>query len=154
MTDRGQSLQDLNETRVAKLNSLWTLSSNIETACHQNSIGYLNAQVSEIARNLPVLDSGMFLKHNIAGWTEPADFCFEPSPIWHDNPDMVVDESAQVYLRNMLQKSRKGMEGLKAEVDKRSKEIEQLSGGWNAIKLDESQAQKEVDIVRVCLQPA
>lgn len=81
---------------------------------------------------------------------EPTDFVFEASPIWHDNPDMVVDDAAQVYLRNMLQKSRKGMEGLKTEVNKRSKEIEKLSGQWDAVKMDESQAQKEVDVVRVC----
>jgi len=66
---------------------------------------------------------------------------------------MVVDESAQIYLRNLLQKSRKGMECLKAEVDTRGKEIQQLSGRWDAVKLDESQAQKEVDTIRVWLRP-
>jgi len=116
---------------------------------HQNSITYLNTQLSEIERNIPILDSGMFLRHNTASWTEPNDFAFETSPIWHDNPDMVADEPAQIYLRNILQKSRKGMEGLKAEVEKRGKEIAQLSENWNNVKLDENQAQKEVDVVRV-----
>ncbi|KAF8538024.1 hypothetical protein BDD12DRAFT_743025 [Trichophaea hybrida] len=145
------SLQDLNETRVSKINTLWTLSTNLETTMYQNSIGHLSTQLSEIERNIPVLDSGMFLRHNITNWTEPSDFAFEASPIWHDNPDMVVDEPAQIYLRNILQKSRKGMEGLKTEVEKRGKEIQQLSENWDNVKLDESQAQKEIDVVRALL---
>jgi hypothetical protein len=126
------------------------LSSNLEATCHQNAISHLNLQISEIARNLPVLDSGMFLKHNVVGWAEPASFVFEASPIWHDNPDIVVDEAAQIYLRNLLQKSRRGIDGLKGEVERRGKEIQQLSERWNSIKMDESEAQKEVDVVRVC----
>jgi hypothetical protein len=126
------------------------LSSNLEATCHQNAISHLNLQISEIARNLPVLDSGMFLKHNVVGWAEPASFVFEASPIWHDNPDIVVDEAAQIYLQNLLQKSRRGIDGLKGEVERRGKEIQQLSERWNSIKMDESEAQKEVDVVRVC----
>lgn len=91
----------------------------------------------------------MFLKHNIAVWSEPGQFGFEASPIWHDNPDMVIDEQAQVYLRNMLQKSRQVVTGLKGEVDRRGKEIAHLSSRWDELKLDENEAQKEVDVARV-----
>ncbi|KAI5779096.1 hypothetical protein EDC01DRAFT_672062 [Geopyxis carbonaria] len=145
------SLQDLNETRVSKLNTLWTLSSELETNCYQKSISHLETQISEIARNLPQLDSGMFAKHNVCHWNEPPDFVFEASPIWHDNPDMVIDEPAQVYLRNLLQKSKRGMEGLKGEVERRGQEIGKLAENRDKVKLDESMEQKDIDITRALL---
>ena len=106
-------------------------------------------QISEINRNLPVLDSGMFIKHNLAPWSEPPEYVFEAAPIWHDNPDMVVDEQAQIYLRNILQKSRKAVDTLKGEVDRRGREIGQLSKRWDELKYDENEAQKETDVARV-----
>jgi hypothetical protein len=93
----------------------------------------------------------MFAKHNVGGWQEPAEFVFEPSPIWHDNPDMVVDETAQVFLRNQLGKSRKGISGMKSDVERRRRETDQLRRTWDSLKLDESQAQKEMDVAKVCL---
>ena len=114
-------------------------------------MSHLSNQISEIARNLPVLDSGMFAKHNVYSWAEPSSFVFEPSPVWHDNSNMVVDEQAQVYLRNLLQKSRKGMDGLKGEVERRGKEIQQLSENRDRVKLDENLVQKELDVMRVGL---
>jgi hypothetical protein len=116
-------------------------------------MSHLSNQISEIARNLPVLDSGMFVKHNVYNWSEPSNFVFEPSPVWHDNSNMVVDEQAQVYLRNLLQKSRRGMDGLKGEVERRGKEIQQLSENRDRVKLDENQVQRELDIMRVGLLP-
>ncbi|KAI5786205.1 hypothetical protein FPQ18DRAFT_349328 [Pyronema domesticum] len=145
------SLQDLNETRVAKVNGLWTLGTELENKCHQNSIELLNTQLSEITRNLPVLDSGIFSQHNVGGWVEPVDFVFEPSPIWHDNPDLVIDEPAQIYLRNILAKSRNNSKMLKVEVEKRGKDIVQLSERWDAVKMNESEVQKEIDIARALL---
>ncbi|TGZ85498.1 FCH-domain-containing protein [Ascodesmis nigricans] len=142
------SLQDLNETRVTRLNALWTLSSQLETSCYQNSIRLLDTQISEIARNTPTLDSGMFLKHNLVIWNEPADFGFEPSPVWHDNPEMVVDAPSQIYLRNILQKSKRGIEGLKGDVTRRQQEIGNLMAEREKVKLDEAQAQREIDLTR------
>lgn len=141
---------------MTKLNSLWTLGSTLETACHQRSNGLLATQISEIARNLPVLDSGMFVKHNAVAtiWAEPPGFVFEPCPIWHDNADLAVaDEPARIYLRNQLHKSRRGLDALRAEVDRRGHEIAALAECWDALKLDEGQAQKESDAARVRSHP-
>lgn len=143
------SMQDLNETRVEKLNKLWTLSSNLEKSCYENSIRQLDSQISEIVRNVPSLDSGMFVDHNRVQWAEPADFVFEPSAVWHDNPNMVVDEAAQIYLRNLLQKSKRNAAALKPDVDAKVKEIQRLMQQRDVIKLDESQAQKDIDTTRV-----
>lgn len=145
------SLQDLNETRVAKVNQLWTLGGTLETSCYGNCISHLSAQVNEVTRNIPTLDSGMFLKHNIDRWREPAEFVFEPSPIWHDNPDMVVDEPAQIFLQNLLQKSRREADSLKTEVEKWIGEIQQHSEKRTSIMLDESQSQTEIDVMRALL---
>lgn len=134
---------------MTKLNNSWTLSSELEINCYQKSISLLETQISEIARNLPTLDSGMFAKHNVCHWNEPPDFAFEASPIWHDNPDMVIDEPAQVYLRNLLQKSKRGMEGLKGEVERRGQEIGKLAENRDKVKLDEGMVQKDIDITRV-----
>lgn len=142
-------MQDLNETRVAKLNNLWTLGTQLEVNCYQTSLQLLESQIASIGRNIPTMDSGMFVMHNSAVWAEPVDFDFEPSPIWHDNPNMVADEPAKVYLRNFLQKSKRGIEGHKGDIMRRQAEIEKLKNARDQCKLDESRAQAEVDNTRV-----
>lgn len=87
--------------------------------------------------------------HNTTVWTEPADFDFEPSPIWHDNPNMVADEPAKIYLRNLLQKSKRGIEGHRGDIIRRQKEIGDLIAARERVKLDENNAQAEVDSTRV-----
>ncbi|KAG0633344.1 hypothetical protein HOY80DRAFT_992138 [Tuber brumale] len=142
------SLQDLNETRVAKLNSLWTLSNELDSTCRKNTISHLSGVIAEIARNIPTYDSTMFAKHNMTGWAEPSNFVFEPSPIWHDTDEIVVDENAKVFLRNLLGKSRRGLEDAKTQVESRRKEINALRESIDTIKLDESKMQKEIDATR------
>ncbi|KAK5112837.1 Protein BZZ1, partial [Cryomyces antarcticus] len=51
------SLQDLSETRVSQLNSIWLQAAQIETSTLARSTDYLNHLSSEIPRNKPVLDS-------------------------------------------------------------------------------------------------
>ena len=92
----------------------------------------------------------MFVNHNLGAWDEPADFAFDPCPIWHDNPDMVVDEPAQVFLRNLLQKSKRKVQELKPDVETRTKEIIRTTQQRDAIKLDEGQMQKDIELMRVC----
>lgn len=91
----------------------------------------------------------MFVMHNTTVWTEPVDFDFEPSPIWHDNPNMVADEPAKIYLRNLLQKSKRGIEGHKGDIMRRKKEIGDLKAARDRSKLDEINAQAELDSTRV-----
>lgn len=91
----------------------------------------------------------MFVKHNMGGWYEPSDFEFEPSPIWHDTDDIAVDETAKVFLRNLLGKSRKGLEAAKGLVDAKQKEVQGLQRMRDQLKFNEDNAQKEIDVTRV-----
>ena len=125
------------------------MSHELDSTCRKNTISHLSGAIAEIARNIPAYDSAMFAKHNIAGWTEPPNFVFEPSPIWHDTDEIVVDENAKVFLRNLLGKSRRSLEDAKTHVESRRKEIDELRKLINTIKLDETKMQKEIDATRV-----
>jgi hypothetical protein len=120
------SLQDLSEFRTVKLNGLWTLASQLEANMLQQSSGQVDRLGQEIMRNQPHLDSMMYIRHNMGGFQEPPDKAFEPSPVWHDDGTMVVDEAAKVYLRNMLNKSKGQLGELRREADKKRREVEGL----------------------------
>lgn len=120
------SLQDLSETRVAKLNSVWSLASHLETTAMRRSKEHLDHLSAEILRNDPSLDSMMFVRHNVTQWMDPPDITFEPSPVWLDSDSMAVDEASRTYLRNILGKSKPLTRELKAEVDKKQKELENI----------------------------
>lgn len=90
------------------------------------SMESLDFLANEIPRNNPALDSIMFIRHNISDWQEPADMPFEPSPVWHDDANMVVDENAKTYLRNLMGKSKAQLGELKTEVDQKRREIENV----------------------------
>ncbi|TEA12602.1 Protein BZZ1 [Colletotrichum sidae] len=118
------SLQDLAEFRTMKLNGLWTVASQLEGVMLQNSKGLMDTLGTEIARNQPHLDSMMYIRHNLGSFQEPADKVFEASPVWHDDDQMIVDEAAKVYLRNVLSKSKAQLGDLRREVDKKRREVE------------------------------
>lgn len=118
------SLQDLNEARVLKVNGLWTLASQLELGMLQSSCALIENQTQEIARNEPHLDSMMYIRHNMGAFNDPPDKAFEPSPVWHDEPTMVVDETAKIFLRNVLNKSKSQLGDLRREVDKKRREVE------------------------------
>ncbi|CAK7230783.1 Protein BZZ1 [Sporothrix bragantina] len=120
------SLQDLSEFRTLRLNDLWTAASKLESGMLVQSGGIIDRQTAEIARNLPQLDSMMYMRHNVGGWQEPADKSFEPSPVWHDDDSMVVDETAKIFLRNVLNKSKGQLGDLRREVDKKRREVETI----------------------------
>ncbi|TPX13271.1 uncharacterized protein E0L32_006244 [Thyridium curvatum] len=120
------SLQDLSEFRTLKLNGLWTLASELEKGMLTSSTGMISTQTQEIGRNAPHLDSMMYMRHNIGGFQEPPDKVFEPSPVWHDDDTMVVDDPAKVYLRNVLNKSKGQLGDLRREVDKKRREVDNV----------------------------
>ncbi|KAF3915046.1 hypothetical protein ABW21_db0203000 [Orbilia brochopaga] len=122
------SLQDLNETRVQAMNTIWRLSCIMESDSRIRESDHMKALASEVDRNLPHLDSLMFIAHNQPqnGWQEPPDFFFEPSPIWHDTDDIVVDEMAKVWLLNKIAKSQNGLFSLRQEVEKRRKDVDTM----------------------------
>ncbi|KAF4554932.1 BZZ1-like protein [Elsinoe fawcettii] len=119
-----ESLQDLSETRVSKLNSLWLHAASIEHQTLSQSTQLIDHLSSEIPRNQPHLDSLMFLQHNAAPWTPPADFTFEPSPVWLDDSNMAIDPTSQVFLRNILTKSKSSLAELRKDVDAKRREVE------------------------------
>jgi hypothetical protein len=126
LPDLIDSLQDLHEIRTVKLNAFWSLAAQLEAGMLKRSTEFINHLSQEIPRNLPALDTMMFVRHNVAPWQEPPEKVFEPSPIWHDDETMVVDDTAKVFLRNMLSKSKGQLGELRREVDKKRRDLENI----------------------------
>ncbi|KAF1359741.1 FCH-domain-containing protein [Lizonia empirigonia] len=141
------SMQDLSETRVNKLNAIWSLAASIETQTLTRSTEYLQHLSSEIPRNNPLLDSMMFVRHNAGAWQEPGDFQFEPSPVWLDDGNLAVDESAVTFLRNVLLKSKGSLGGYRRDLDKKLKEVENAKAVRRNIR-EGKDKKDEVDVVR------
>ncbi|RDL38994.1 Cysteine-rich [Venustampulla echinocandica] len=141
------SLQDLAESRTAKLNGIWSLAAQLETGMLKRSLDYVNHLSQEIPRNQPPLDSMMFVRHNAGQWQEPPNKVFEPSPVWHDDDAMVVDETAKVFLRNVLSKSKSQLGELRREVDKKRREVEGTKRVKQQIR-EGKDKRDEVDVVR------
>jgi formin-binding protein 1 len=80
----------------------------------------------------------MFAQHNKAQWNEPADFAFEPSPIWHDDPEIITDEYAKVFLRNLVSKSREGLSKIQGNVTLKQQEVGKLRSNLQSSKDQES----------------
>ncbi|KAG0683453.1 hypothetical protein C6P40_000097 [Pichia californica] len=87
-------LQDLNEAKVSKVNSICLSSSILERDSNININKFVDAIDVVIKQNLPKLDTAMYVKHNLANWSEPVDFNYIPSQIWHDDEKMIVNDSS------------------------------------------------------------
>lgn len=118
------SLQDLSESRVTKLNAIWLQAAAIEKATLDRSTQLVQHLSGEIPRNNPVLDSMMFVRHNTAEWREPTDFKFEPSPVMYDDDAMSTNGPSKVFLQNILGKSKSELSSLRGEVDSKKREVE------------------------------
>lgn len=118
------SLQDLSESRTIKLNSIWLEAAHLEAGTLKRSTEFIGHLSQEIPRNQPALDSMMFVRHNAGPWVEPPNKVFEPSPVFFDDDKMIVDETAKVFLRNVLGKSKAQLGELRREVDKKRREVE------------------------------
>ncbi|TAQ83983.1 hypothetical protein B7494_g7692 [Chlorociboria aeruginascens] len=141
------SLQDLSESRTTKLNGIWSLAAQLELGMLKRSTDFVNHLAQEIPRNLPPLDSMMFARHNVGPWQEPADKTFEPSPVWHDDNVMVIDDTAKVFLRNVFSKSNGQLGGLRREVDKKRREVESTKRIKQQIR-EGRDKRDEVEVVR------
>lgn len=141
------SLQDLNEFRVLKLNGLWGVATSLESTLMKLSHETMERLGTEIKRNAPHLDTMMYMRHNIGGFNEPPNKAFEPSPVWHDEDTMVIDEMATVYLRNLLTKSKVSLGELKREVDKKRKDVEGVKRVKQRVR-DGTEKKDEVEVVR------
>ncbi|OCK76162.1 FCH-domain-containing protein [Lepidopterella palustris CBS 459.81] len=141
------SLQDLSETRTAKLNTIWSLAAQIETQTLVRSTDFLKHLSSEIPRNNPLLDSMMFVRHNAGPWQEPQDFQFEPSPVWLDDGNIATDDAAKVFLRNVLSKSKISLAEYRRELDKKRREVENAKAIRKTIQ-EGKDKRDEVEVVR------
>ncbi|EOO04148.1 putative actin polymerization protein [Phaeoacremonium minimum UCRPA7] len=140
------SLQDLSEFRTLKLNGLWSLATSLEATMLQQSSALIEHQSQEITRNQPHFDSMMYIRHNMGGFNEPPDKIFEPSPVWHDDDSMIVDEAAKVFLRNVLNKSKGQLGDLRREVDKKRREVEAVKRVKQKVR-DGTEKRDEVFVV-------
>jgi hypothetical protein len=141
------SLQDLSEVRVSKLNSVWSLAAALETTTLQRGVDQMKHLSSEIPRNNPSLDSIMFVRHNATQWADPPDMVFEPSPVWLDQDAMAVDETSKIFLRNILSKSKPLVRELKSESDAKRREVQGAKMVRQNIR-DGKDKRDEVEIVK------
>lgn len=108
---------------------------------------HMASLLNEIPRNAPYLDSQMFVRHNVTQSQEPPNLAFEPSPIWHDDDTLITDETAKVFLRNWLSKSKTQVRESRVESDKQKREVD----GSKRIRENVRQGRdprSEVEIVR------
>src|ERR1700761_7199421 len=140
-------MQDLNEVRVDKLNQYWMLAAKIENDTLAKSSEHINHLSAEIPRNKPHLDSLMFARHNMGNSNVPPDMGFEPSPVWHDEPTLAVEEAAKNFLRNVLLKSKGQLFELKRDVDGKRREVESARKIRKSIR-DGSDKRDEVEVVK------
>lgn len=103
--------------------------------------------INEIPRNQPHLDSLMFLRHNVTPLQEPPNLGFEPSPIWHDDEALVTDESAKVFLRNVLSNSKTQVRELRVEADQKRRTVEDAKRVRVSIQQGKDK-RNEVEVVR------
>ncbi|KAI9678041.1 MAG: hypothetical protein M1817_005985 [Caeruleum heppii] len=73
-------------------------------------------------------------EHNVAPWQEPPDMAFEPSPVWHDDSAMIVDQNAKIFLTNIMGKSKAQLGDLRREAEKKRKEVENVQRIRKAIR--------------------
>ena len=141
------SLQDLSETRVTKLNAYWSLATALEANTLKRSGDQMNHLASEIPRNNPSLDSTMFVRHNAVQWQDPPDFSFEPSPVWLDSDGMAVDNTSKIFLRNILSKSKPLVNELNTASNQKRRELDNVKRARQNIR-EGKDKRDEVDCVR------
>ena len=130
---------------MSRLNKIWTTAADLEAATLIKGAESMKALKAEISNNNPILDSMMFARHNPTQGQEPADFVFEPSPVWHDDDALATDEIARTYLLNILTKSKDQVGPLSREVDRKRREVEGAKRVNQAIR-DGQDNRDEVEI--------
>lgn len=129
-------LQDLNQTKVSKLNSIWLSTSILERESLTKLTESFNAIDAVVHQNLPHLDTMMFMKHNTQNWTEPVDFNYIPSPIWHDDDRMIVNNESIQPLKVLLNSASASYETLQGTCDDNKQVVEELLLQRNSLLAD------------------
>ncbi|EMR11606.1 hypothetical protein PNEG_00047 [Pneumocystis murina B123] len=120
------SMQDINELRIQSMNSIWTTAAHLEISTFSKCKNHLNDLIKFVGKNDPILDSTMFVHHNVSSWHEPPDFVFEPCSIWHDSDQMIADDHSIIFLKNKALRSRIKLLQLQENVDTKKREINGL----------------------------
>ena len=89
----------------------------------------------------------MFVRHNTTNWQDPPDFAFEPSPVWLDESTMAIDETAKIFLRNLLTKSKGSLGELRRESDAKHREVDNARRVRQNVR-DGKDNRDEVEVVR------
>ncbi|CCH41075.1 SLIT-ROBO Rho GTPase-activating protein 1 [Wickerhamomyces ciferrii] len=97
--------QDLNEFKTKQLNKLLNLASNLEINNNNKDNKNLEHCISIIEENKSHLDIQMFIKHNQTNWSDPPDFYYIPSSIWHDDEHFITSNQELSYLKTILLKA-------------------------------------------------
>ena len=129
------------------MNRIWSHASKLENDVLARSVDHVRHLSAEIPRNDPRLDSTMFVQHNVANWHEPPDMIFEPSPVWLDDNLMAVDETAKVFLRNILGKSKGQIKDLRRDSEAKRREIDKVKALRQSIR-EGKDKRDEVEVVR------
>ncbi|KAI9061334.1 hypothetical protein FKP32DRAFT_948969 [Trametes sanguinea] len=74
----------------------------------------------------PQADQDLFIDYNIAPFSPPPDWAFEPSAVHYDHGTMSVEAAPKVYLQNRLSKCRTKMQELEPVLSSKQKEADQL----------------------------
>ena len=72
---------------------------------------------------------------------------FEPSPVWLDDNAMATDDTAKIFLRNVLGKSKAQLRELKQDVSKKRAEVDAVQRTRQNIR-DGKDKRDEVEVVR------
>lgn len=72
---------------------------------------------------------------------------FEPSPVWHDDASMIIDDPAKVFLRNLQGKSKGQLREIKTEADRKRNEVENGKRVRQSVR-EGKDNRDEVDVVR------
>ncbi|ODV96033.1 hypothetical protein PACTADRAFT_49453 [Pachysolen tannophilus NRRL Y-2460] len=137
-------LQDLNESRVTRLNQIWLAASSLEKKTLENCISYLNSADNVVNKNECTLDTNMFIKHNLnSQWNEPQDFYYIPSSIWHDDDKMITDTNELIDLKKQLNNSISLYENLKTKCEEEKNTLGEISINKKNIKSSKKMLSKE-----------
>ncbi|QLQ79675.1 hypothetical protein HG537_0C03230 [Torulaspora globosa] len=134
------SLQDLNESRIAFLNDIWRSAKDFEVEAGQRVQERLKTADTVVSQNLPSLSTAIFIKHNLKQWKEPNDFRFEPSPVWHDDDKFVVSTETELNdLKIKLAKAEKAYSELQDLTQSEISKLSALNQRKKEIKANENE---------------
>lgn len=145
------AMQVTNEARVAQTNRLIILAGNLEKKRLHNISQCLGESIASLERNVPSEDTHMFVEHNANAfqWTDPADFFFEPSPIWHDNDQMYCkSEDSLKHLSALLGDANIKSVTSSAESEKALTVYEQAKRAVSEAKFNEIVPQQATPLLR------